>query len=100
MAKIKDSVWVIFTKSLQLYFSNFGSFFKYMAFPVLGQILGIILSFLVAFLYAENLPKWIVKGGLFDNFSMIFTVLILAIIPGILIFAKAFWDYLFSLRRG
>ncbi len=94
MAKVKDSVWAIFGKSLELYFSNFFSLIKYMAFPVLGQIFGILLSLSFAFWYAAKLPEWIVKGGVFDNFSMIFIVLILAVIPGLIIFAKAFWDYL------
>lgn len=94
MAKVKDSVWSIFGQGVSLYFSNFGSFFKYMAFPVLGQILGIILVLLASFFYAANLPKWIVTGGLFDNFSMIFLILFIITLPGLLIFAKAFWDYL------
>lgn len=96
MAKIKDSVWSIFGQSVNLYFTNFGSLFKYMAFPVFGQILGILLTLGAAFIYAQNLPKWIVKGGMFDNFSMIFLILILLILPGILILAKAFWDYLIA----
>ncbi len=94
MAKVKDSVWSIFGQSLKLYFTNFGSFFKFMAFPVLGQIFGILLTLLASFFYAQNLPKWIVKDGLFDNFSMIFIVLFIITLPGLLIFAKAFWDYL------
>ena len=94
MAKIKDSVWSIFAQSVKLYFTNFPSFFKYMAFPVFGQILGIILTFLASFFYVENLPKLAVRGSLFDNFSMIFIVLFIITLPGLLIFAKAFWDYL------
>lgn len=94
MAKIKDSVWGVFTQGVQLYFTNFGSFFKYLAFPVFGQILGIILTLLASFWYGQSLPKWIVQGGLFDNFSMIFLVLFIISLPGLLIFAKAFWDYL------
>lgn len=94
MSKIKDSVWSIFAQGVQLYFTNFGSFFKYMAFPVFGQILGMIFVLLASFFYAQNLPKWIVQGGLFDNFSMIFLVLFIITLPGLLIFAKAFWDYL------
>lgn len=94
MAKVKDSVWSIFGEGVKLYFTNFGSFFKYMAFPVLGQILGIILILLASFYYAANLPKWIVTGGIFDNFSMIFLILFVITLPGLLIFAKAFIDYL------
>lgn len=94
MAKIKDSVWTIFLQSVKLYFSNFGSFFKYMAFPVFGQVFGVILTMLASYYYAANLPKLIIAGGLFNNFSIIFLILFLITLPGLLIFAKAFWDYL------
>lgn len=94
MAKIKDSVWAVFSQSVKLYFTNFGSFFKYMAFPVFGQIFGIILTLLASYFYAANLPKWIAVEGVLDNFSMIFLILLLITLPGLLIFAKALWDYL------
>jgi hypothetical protein len=94
MTKIKNSVWGIFTQGITLYFKNFNGFFKYMSFPVFGQILGIILILLASYFYAANLPKIIVPGGLFDNFSMIFLVLFLVTLPGLLILIKAFWDYL------
>lgn len=92
--KKKDTVWGIFAQSVKLYFSNFGSFFKYLAFPVFGQILGIILTLVAAYFYALNLPKYITQDGLFDNFSMIFLILIVIILPGLLIFTKALWEYL------
>ncbi|MFA7659062.1 MAG: hypothetical protein WCY19_06490 [Candidatus Gastranaerophilaceae bacterium] len=94
MSKIKDSVWSIFKQGVKLYFTNFGSFFKYMAFPVFGQILGIILILTASYFYAVNLPKIIVPGGIFDNFSMIFLVLFIIILPGGIVLIKAFWDYL------
>lgn len=94
MAKIKDSVWAIFGQSLQLYFTNFGSFFKYMAFPVFGQILGMILIVAAASFYAANLPKWVVEGGVLDNFMMIFLILFIITLPGLIVLIKAFWDYL------
>lgn len=94
MAKIKDSVWSVFGQGVSLYFTNFGSFFRYMAFPVLGQILGIVLILSASYFYAANLPKFIIPGGIFDNFSMIFLVLFIITLPGLLILIKAFWDYL------
>ncbi len=94
MAKIKDSVWSIFVEGLNLYFKNSGSFFRYMAFPVFGQIFGITLTLIASYFYTVNLPKWIVKGGIFDNFSMIFLILFVITLPGLFIFAKAFWEYL------
>ena len=94
MAKTKDSVWSIFAESVKLYFTNFPSLFKYMAFPVFGQILGITLTLMAAYFYTLNLPKWIISGGVLDNFSLIFLILFIITLPGLLIFAKAFWDYL------
>jgi len=94
MAKINDSVWGIFSESVKFYFNNFGSFFRYLAFPVLGQIVGILLTLLACYVYAENLPKWVSSGGIFDNFSMIFLVLIIIILPGLFVFTKAVLDYL------
>lgn len=94
MAKIKNSVWSIFAQGTKMYFINLPSFLKYLAFPVLGQILGVFLMLVASFFYAQNLPALIIKGGLLDNFSMIFLILILLILPGLLVFAKAFWDYL------
>lgn len=93
-AKIKNSVWGIFGQAIKLYFTNFGSFFRYLAFPVFGQILGIILTLLATFYYADNIPHWIVEGGVFDNFPLIFLVLIIVILPGLIILTKAFLDYL------
>ena len=94
MTRVKNSVWEIFGQGVKLYFTNFGAFFKYMAFPVFGQILGIILILFASSVYAAFLPALIVPGGLFDNFSMIFLVLFLITLPGLLILVKAFWDYL------
>jgi len=94
MAKIKNSVWGIFSEGVRLYFKNFGKFFKYLAFPVFGQMVGVILMLLASFLYVENLPKLLALGGFFDNFSSIFFILILLILPGFFLFTKAFWDYL------
>ena len=45
MAKKNKSVFGIFIESIGLYFSNFKQFVKYMTFPVLGQVLGLILVF-------------------------------------------------------
>ena len=94
MSKIKNNVWGIFTQGVKLYFSNFGSFFKYMAFPVFGQVLGILLVLLASYFYAVNLPKWLIESSVLNNFSMIFLLLFVITLPGLFIFAKAFWDYL------
>ena len=94
MTKIKNSVWGVFAEGIKLYSKNFSKFFKYLAFPVFGQILGMILMLFASFLYVENLPKLLVMGGFFNNFTAIFFILILLILPGFFIFTKALWDFL------
>lgn len=94
MARIKNGVFAIFWEAVKLYFTNFGRFFRYMAFPVFGQISGIIIALLSSYYYTLNVPNLIAQGGIFNNFSIIFLILILITLPGLFIFMKAFWDYL------
>lgn len=94
MAKVKNGVFEIFFEAIKLYFTNFTSFFRYLAFPVFGQIAGILLTLTASYIYVANMPKLIESGSFFNNFSTIFLVLILISLPGLFIFVKAFWDYL------
>lgn len=94
MAKAANSVLGVFWQGTKLYFSNSISFFKYLAFPVFGQVLGIILILFASYFYSCCLKNLIVPGGIFDNFLMIFFVLILVTLPGLFILIKAFWEYL------
>lgn len=96
MAKDKSdkSIWKIFFEGLKIYCFNFNKFFLYMAFPVLGQLLGLSLVFGLTFWYSNNLPELIQKYPAFNNFSTIVLTVILITVPGLLIWAKAFWDYL------
>lgn len=94
MAKVKNSVWGVFWQGIMFYFTNFGSFFKYMSFPVFGQLVGIILIVAASYFYSQNLTKMIIPGGFFDNFTVIFLMLFIVILPGFIVLVKAFWDYL------
>ncbi|MBQ7764506.1 hypothetical protein IJ384_03950 [bacterium] len=94
MSKKSKTPLGIFMESIGLYFSNFDKFFKYMTFPVLGQILGITLVFLLTFFYTKNLPNILEKFSTIDNPSTLFIILFLIVLPGLIIFMKAFWEYL------
>lgn len=94
MAKVASSVLGVFWQGTKLYLSNSISFFKYLAFPVLGQLLGIILILFASYFYSCCLKNLIIPGGIFDNFLVIFFVLILVTLPGLFILIKAFWEYL------
>ena len=94
MAKKKNTPLNIFMESVGLYFSNFDKFFKYMTFAVLGQVLGLSLVFLLLFFFTKNMPVVIEKVPALSNLPTLLVIAILVILPGMIIFLKAFWEYL------
>ena len=66
----------------------------YMAFPVLGQILGIFLIFGLTFWFTQNMQDIAAKYDALNNMSSMITLIVVSVIPGVLILIKAFWDYL------
>lgn len=94
MGKKNKAILSIFMEAIGLYFSNFDKFIKYMSFPVLGQIVGLLLIFILTYFYAQNMPILIQKFSVFDNYMLLVGVLILLILPGLVIFIKSFWEYL------
>ena len=94
MSKNKKTPLGILAESIGLYFSNFDKFVKYMTFPVLGQILGLIIIFLCTYFYSKNLPILIEKYSAFNNFNTLVLISVLVTLPGLVLFTKAFWEYL------
>lgn len=91
------SVIKIFFNGIKLYFMNFEQFFKVMAFPVFGQVIGISLIFFASYLFTVYAPTLTTKSPLFDNIPLVFAVLAVLMLPGFFIFCKAFWDYIIAL---
>lgn len=89
MSKKNKTPLGIFTESIGLYFSNFDKFVKYMTFPVLGQVGGLILIFALYYLYIKYIPTNL-------DFNLLILLAILVTVPGLAIFLKAFWEYLIS----
>ena len=94
MTKKSNNVFSIFTEAIGLYFSNFGKIIKYMSFPVLGQIAGLMLVFFITYFYTLNLPKLIEKYPNLNNFNTLLILSIIITLPGLAIFVKAFWEYI------
>ena len=94
MAKKNNTPLEIFTEAIGLYFSNFNKFIQYMTFPVLGQIGGLLLVFLITYFYTQNLPQLIDKFSPVNNFNVLILISILITLPGLAIFCKSFWEYL------
>ena len=94
MTKKRQTPLGIFTESVGLYFSNFDKFLKYMTFPVLGQIVGLVLVFLTTYFYAVNMPRLIDKYPDLNNMGTLILISLVISLPGLAIFCKAFWEYL------
>ena len=85
--KMKNSIWFVLFEGLKIYFSNIDKFILYMLFPVLGQVLGVALCFGLTLGLSDKIAA---KA---DSISSAMLFILLLAIPGLLIFAKAFWDY-------
>ncbi|MCR5261862.1 MAG: hypothetical protein K6C94_08515 [Candidatus Gastranaerophilales bacterium] len=87
-------IFKIFWDGIVWYCKYLDTFLKYMFFPVFGQILGIFLIFLANYYFIVNISDLIKKYQLLDNLPLVFTLLIICVAPGFLVFGKAFFDYL------
>lgn len=86
--KLKNSIFFILWEGIKIYFSNIDKFLLYMLFPVFGQVIGIALSFGLSLGFADKVVQ---KA---DSPAVALLMILLLAIPGFLIFAKAFWDYM------
>ena len=86
--KLKNSIFFILWEGIKIYFSNIDKFLLYMLFPVFGQVIGIALSFGLSLGFADKVVQ---KA---DSPAVALLMILLLAIPGLLIFTKAFWDYM------
>jgi hypothetical protein len=86
-------IFWIFLHGVGVYIANFLPFSRVMLFPVFGQVLGIVLILAPVYFYRQYLvtiPAETLQGNILNLLSG----LMLMIIPGFLVFIKAFWDYM------
>ena len=79
------SVWLIFFEGIKIFALNIHKFMLYMAFPVLGQILGIFLIFGLTFWFTQNMQDIAAKYDALNNMSSMITLIVVSVIPGVLI---------------
>lgn len=101
MAKKKEPAIIsslkIFFEGIKLYFKNIDKFIGYMTFPVLGQVLGVVLIFTTVHLFGNNVEKIVLINPALNNVSIMFTILILLSVPSFMIFFASFWKYLVAM---
>lgn len=86
--EIKNSILFVLADGVRIYFSNIDKFVLYMLFPVFGQVIGLVLAFGLTIGFADKIAQR--ATSLSSSLLLIF----LLAIPGLLIFIKAFWDYM------
>ena len=88
MAKDNKSVFEIFIEGVGIYGKHLPIFLKYMSFPIWGQFIGVILSL--------ALPLWFANtfSAVIGDANLAYTLTLALCIPGLIIFTKAFWEYL------
>lgn len=101
MAKKKEPVIIsalkIFFEGTKLYFKNVGKFLAYMSFPVLGQVIGVVLIFTTVHLFGNNIEKIVAINPALNNISVMLITMLLLTIPSFMLFFAAFWKYLVAM---
>ncbi len=92
----KKQVFAIFFEGLKIYALNIHKFLLYMAFPVLGQIAGLYLIFGLTYWFSRNYNDFAAKYSALNDVSTLLICTAIMVVPGLLIFMKAFWDYLIA----
>lgn len=70
---------------------------KYMLFPVFGQLLGLALIFTANYFFIVNIPHLVKQYPILDSIPLVFTLLLVCVFPGFLVFCKAFYDYIIAM---
>ena len=82
-------VFSLICESVKLYFVNFDKFLKYMTFPIMGQVLGIIIIFVSSYFFSYNFELIKYRYPIFQNIQFAFLTLTLITLPGFLIFINS-----------
>jgi len=91
---MQNTILKIFLKGLSLYVRNFLPLSRAMIFPVFGQIAAIALILCPVYFYTQVFLANMSAVTLQKYLIFIFIGLILMVVPGFIIFIKAFWDYM------
>lgn len=92
--KVKNSALSVLWEGLKIYCTYFPKFALYMLFPVLGQIAGLLWVFGMTYWFTGNLDYLMREIPALNSFTTILACLMLIALPGLILWMKAFWDFL------
>jgi len=82
--KVSESALGILWEGLKLYCTYFTKYSLYMAFPVLGQIAGLMWIFTLTYFFTGNADYLIQRIPALNSFSAFFLCLMLMVLPGLI----------------
>lgn len=85
---IRNSIWSVLFEGIKIYISNIDKFVLFMLFPVFGQLIGLALTFGLTIGLASKVAQ---KA---HSMTSAMAFIFLLALPGLLVFMKAFWDYM------
>ena len=88
------NVFDVLKEGTSHYFKHFFKLTKYMAFPVLGQVLGIIVIIITTTILLTILPHLNNKYQFFQTSTGVICATIISTFPGLAILLRALWKYL------
>lgn len=94
--KVSESASGVLWEGLKLYCTFFPKYSLYMLFPVLGQFAGLVWVFSMTYLFTSNSDYLINEIPALGSMSAFLICLMLIALPGLILWMKAFWDYLAS----
>lgn len=94
--KVSLNIFKIFFGSVKVYFLYLDKFVKYLMFPVMGQILGLIVLFTVAYLFNVNAASLQEKIPFLSDEKNFFIAYLICLAPFFAIFIKAFYEYIIA----
>lgn len=89
-------VFQIFFSSIKTYFLYLDQCAKYLAFPIFGQIISLIILFSAAYFFAINIDNIKNINSFFANDKNLLITFFIIIAPVFFVFLKAFFDYIIA----
>lgn len=100
MARKKSNKFVgtfqIFLSSFKTYFLYLDQLLKYMAFPVLGQLISVVLMFTLAYYFRLHLEGLSANELFAHRINNLYILFFIILFPLILVFMKSFYEYLIA----
>ncbi|MCR4880733.1 MAG: hypothetical protein K6A44_02115 [bacterium] len=98
MAKSKTStIFNIIGNGIKLYVQNFLTLSAHVFAPVIGMLVGFVMMFIPIYLIPKHYLTWAQSLPVLNELYMIIIIAVAALLPGLIVFKIAFWNYLLKM---